>query len=106
MSTPDLLPCLLELLRGTAADAPLAVATHAILDTSGLLGHLDGTPACLVVPWCERLSCICAPRDSWMPGGRRRGGGRVRLGKAMVRCREGRRGGGLDGRPGLKRANS
>src|SRR6266702_6725916 len=31
-------------------------------------------PARLVVPWCERLSCICAPRDSWMPGGRWCGG--------------------------------
>jgi len=37
MSTPDLLQCLLELLGGTTADAPLAVTTHAILDTSGLL---------------------------------------------------------------------
>ncbi len=37
MSMPDLLPCLLELLGGTTADAPLAVTTHVILDTSGLL---------------------------------------------------------------------
>src|SRR6266702_4767560 len=61
-------------------------------------------PARLVVPWCECLSCICAPRIL----GCQEGDGvvvamdassRVRLGKAMVRCWEGHRGGGLDGRP-------
>lgn len=36
MSTPDLLPCLLEPLGGTVAVASLAGATHAFLDTSGL----------------------------------------------------------------------
>ncbi|KAH9036608.1 nucleoporin Nup120/160-domain-containing protein [Lactarius pseudohatsudake] len=57
--TPDLFPCLLEQIGGTAVDAPLAVAAHAFLDMSGLLQATSTAHAArLEVQWCERLRSL------------------------------------------------
>ncbi|KAH8990090.1 nucleoporin Nup120/160-domain-containing protein [Lactarius akahatsu] len=71
--TPDLFPCLLEQIGGTAVDAPLAVAAHAFLDMSGLLQATSTAHAArLEVQWCERLRSLKfldAARETleWLP---------------------------------------